>query len=988
MKNKWQKFFRTIGRILAKPSMIALLCILTVLAIGAIFVFRDNTEYMSAVNEDEVRSAYNLLNDSLGDRPITYFDYLSTTDLNWGEGQYTAESVSGIVTLDYNETVNYTIKIRTPGLYYLILDYKAMENALANFNVEIAVNDKRIYEEFKNIELPLYWTDETKDYPLDRYGDQVAPRQIRRDEWTSRYLYNNTYYTADPLLFPLDAGTNVISITNISNDGLGLGGITAQAPNDIPSYEDYHSKYNGSLVTSMVTINSNSYIHKNTTQAIYGAENNPDLMPHDSEYKLINTLSWTEAGSEISYEMEAPEDGFYNIALHYKNPKEEFDVFNTIYIDGKIPFREMTSYAFNSTGNSWNNEILSDEEDRPYEFYLTKGIHTITLRAEMEPIVEAYNYARLISEHVMQFELEITKITGSERDEDRTWQMTRFIPEIPDYLDAYITLINYIKYNLQSYAQGGLNSALMSYLDKAQDFIIEMQEYPDEIALHKQNLTSGRDNSVLKSLSNFTSVLVTQDFSLDRIYVYGNEALPRDKAPWYSTLGNSLMTLAYSFTSEKYDTDNVPEALNIWVNRATTHVDLLQKLADTEFTPMTGVPVKISIMPDANKLTLAQAAKVTPDMALGLQSYMPFELASRGAIYDLTKFDEFWTIANRFVPGSFVPYVYNEGIYAIPETLDFSALIYRKDIYKNLELEPPNTWQEITEQLPTLQRYGMNFYHNISSGVGYKWYYQTSSLILQHNGKLFTDDGLRTAIDQPNGVRGIQALGDLFIAYSLPKEVISFFDSFRYGTLPVGIIGLNDYILIKNGAPELEGQWAISDYPGTVQEDGSISRWYIANGSGGIIFNDSEKINEAWEFLKWWTDYETQVNYTYTLRSTYGKTFVWMPSNIKAVEDAPFDQEDKKVILEQIKWLRDIPRTPGQYMLERSISDIWNKMINDGITAQVAIDEQVIKINREINRKMKELGYFDSEGNLVDSYVIRDVDWIIEQMDKAKGEVE
>jgi len=472
------------------------------------------------------------------------------------------------------------------------------------------------------------------------------------------------------------------------------------------------------------------------------------------------------------------------------------------------------------------------------------------------------------------------------------------------------------------------------------------------------------------------------------IYVYGNKELPKAKANVLESTWNSTKTLVNSFISDKFDTKNDQEVLNIWVNRAMTHVDLLQKMVDTEFTPKTGIKVKISVMPDQNKLTLAAAAGGTPDVALGLGSHIPFELASRGVLYDMTQFDDFWKIADRFVPGASVSYIYNEGVYAIPETLDFHAIVYRKDIFDSIGLTPPSTWQDVTDMLPTLQRYGMNFFHNISAGVGYKWYYQTTSLLFQNNGKLYTKDGLRTAIDQPDAVKGVQALGDLFIAYSLPKEVVSFFNSFRYGTLPIGIVTLNDYILIKNGAQELEGQWALSLYPGTEQEDGSINRWYIASETGGVIFKDTEKVNEAWEFLKWWTDYETQINYTYTLQSTYGKIFVWLSSNVEAVADSPFEQADKQIILEQIKWFRDMPRTPGQYLLERSISDIWNAMINDGTSAQVAIDEKVIEINREIRIKMKELGYYDEMGNLLRPYVIRDVDWIIEQIEKAKQEVE
>ena len=58
-------------------------------------------------------------------------------------------------------------------------------------------------------------------------------------------------------------------------------------------------------------------------------------------------------------------------------------------------------------------------------------------------------------------------------------------------------------------------------------------------------------------------------------------------------------------------------------------------------------------------------------------------------------------------------------------------------------------------------------------------------------------------------------------------------------------------------------------------------------------------------------------------------------------------------------------------------------MVFDGTSAQVAADEKVIAINREIKKKMQELGFYDEEGNMLKPYVIRDVDWIREQMDKA-----
>ena len=63
-------------------------------------------------------------------------------------------------------------------------------------------------------------------------------------------------------------------------------------------------------------------------------------------------------------------------------------------------------------------------------------------------------------------------------------------------------------------------------------------------------------------------------------------------------------------------------------------------------------------------------------------------------------------------------------------------------------------------------------------------------------------------------------------------------------------------------------------------------------------------------------------------------------------------------------------------------------MIFDGTSAQVAADEKIIAINREIKKKMVELGYYDEQGNMHKSYVIRDVDWIQKQMDNAKKDGE
>ena len=481
----------------------------------------------------------------------------------------------------------------------------------------------------------------------------------------------------------------------------------------------------------------------------------------------MNTLQWNAAGIEVTYTINVKKAGNYNLTFHYDNGKKEFDSFETIKIDGEVPFSELYNYAFAPVSSGYANETLSDKDGNAYSIYLTEGKHTISIKQENQPVMEAYRYALLLQQHITDFELEIKKITGSDVDTQRNWKMTKYIPEIPEYLKAYKTVIQHIRYILQDYSPNGNSSAVLTYLDEAEQFIKDMQKYPDEIALHTADLT-GANNSILVSLSNFTTEVTANEFTLDRIYVTADKGqIEKPNSSAGSSMWTSIRTLVNTFTSDKYATGASQDSktLTIWVNRAITHVDLLQKMVDTEFVPYykekTGkdIKVKVSTMPDVAKLTLAIAAKETPDVALGLMSYVPFDLSSRGALYDLTKFDDFWTVARRFPTGSFVSYVYNEGMYAIPETTDFNAIVYRTDIFNNLGLKVPSTWNELIDILPTLQRYGMNFYHNIALGTtGYKWFYQTSPMILQNGGELYTQDenGLvTTGIDSKKSVKAL-----------------------------------------------------------------------------------------------------------------------------------------------------------------------------------------------------------------------------------------
>lgn len=979
--------------------------LLALVAIIAIFIFQPfRSSDLEAWNEEvsftEYTIALDILANSVDNPRFTYYDYLESVTIDYTLPSQNAVLLStpdmdtmgytggDVADVSTDKVVEYTVDIAEAGYYNINADYIVAGQILNNVTIAIEINGEYQFDDAKTVDVVLYWRDKSKDFSVDTYGDQSLPQQEKIEEWRELELYNNTYTTNEPLLFYFEEGINTITITNVSSGDLKLGGVTVDPPVYIPTYEEYRTMYSGEASATSIFINAIDYVEKNSSYVRLLAFGDPSVSPFDTNYKKLNVIdggAWYKAGQEVTYEVIVEESGLYDLTLHFANYKSDFEVFRSIKIDGEVPYQEFLSYGIPHTPTNWANHTIQDDSGNPYKVYLEAGTHRITLRAEKAEISRYLRDIQLLIDHINQFALDIIKITGKDIDRDRTWELTKYLPETETYLQAYNAVIKRIVVELSEYSDKEDLSTTLSYLKKATVEFKKMLKDPDELPLYLNNLYSGTQ-SVTLLLGDSLDNLSNQQLYLDGIYVSNTNEFGPAKAGIFKRMYSSLSGFVNSYVSDKFNIENDPEAIDVWVNRPITYVDIMQKMVDASFTAETGIKVKVSVMPDPNKLILANSAGNTPDVALGLASYMPFDLAIRGALQDLTEFDDYWAYANNFAPGALVPYILEDGVYAIPETLEFNALVYRKDVFNALDLEVPDTWEDVVGILPTLQRYDMNFYYPTSGGTALKWFYQTSPLIFQNGGSLYSEDGLSTTINSEESYQGLKLLGELYTTYSLPEQVPLFYNSFRYNKLPVGILDFNVYMQLKNAAPELVGQWAIAPYPGVYNEEtDSVDRWYVGNGTGGVMFSESDHKDDAWEFMKWWMSTETQTEFAYTLQSTYGPEFLWLSGNLNAVENAPLDNDDKQIILDQIKWLRDVPRTPGQYMLERGLSDIWNKVTFDGVPVRVAIDRQVIIINREITRKMIEFGYLDAEGNVIKPYTIRDVDWIEEQMAKGLG---
>lgn len=259
---------------------------------------------------------------------------------------------------------------------------------------------------------------------------------------------------------------------------------------------------------------------------------------------------------------------------------------------------------------------------------------------------------------------------------------------------------------------------------------------PDELIYRIDELATST-SSVNQHLANLIDSLNGNDFSLDSIYLYQEDAakqLPRHKNVFVKA-GLGIVRFCTSFGKQAYSSSNTnPEHLQVSVNRSRQHLEIMQQMITEEFTPQTGIEVDLSLMPDQTKLVLANASGDSPDVATGVNYSIPFELGIRGALKDLTQFDDFAEVAGRYTEGLLMPYVIDDSVYAIPETMNFQVLFYRKDILDKLGLEVPDTLEDVEAMLPDLQMRGLNFYYPTARTVGMKTFLDTTPIIFQSGG--------------------------------------------------------------------------------------------------------------------------------------------------------------------------------------------------------------------------------------------------------------
>ena len=857
---------------------------------------------------------------------------------------------------DEDSYIEFVINLPSAGMYNIRIEYFPVEGRGIDITRELRINGEIPFMGAELITLRRVWGDSDVGLRIDNRGNQIRPSQVERPRWEMSYFRDRLGFFPEPYQFFFEAGSNTLTLTGVS-EPLAIKRIELVPVRQIPTFAQFMGQTTLPIINDFDEMRiQGQHSTVRSAPSLFPLFDNSSSVtdPPSATLIVLNMIGgepWRMPGQWIEWEFEVPLDGLYRISISARQSYNRgFVSSRTILINGEIPFREVEAVPF-TFNNSWDLITLQDDYGNDLLFPLQAGTNTIRMEVTLGELGVIVNRILDSVYRLNAVYREIIVLTGTNPDPLRDYRIDYRFPHVMDMIYQEIGVLYMIHNDLVEFVGGrnehsGLISSLLRQLQV-------FHQRPDRIPVRLINF---RNN--VSALGDATRIMAEGQLDVNFITVSGYGAsLTYERETIFGRIAHELRAFGASFVMDFDSLGDVHEGdrvIDVWIPTGRDQATALKSMIDDTFVPNYGIGVNLRLV-DAGAVLPAVVAGIGPDLVLSVGNDMPVNFAMRNAAVDLTRFPDFEEIKQRFAPSAMVPYAFEGGYFALPETQAFDVMFYRRDILADLGVEPPQTWDDVRALMPLLQRNNM---HIGIPAVGDPLAPNLSGFLtqlFQRDGFIFNEEHSRTILDSEESLAAFEAYTRFFTHLGSP-QAFDFNNRFRSGEMPIGFGPFTNFNMLSVFAPEINGLWNFGLMPGIKQPDGTIDRSVPTGGSAVVMFQQSRRQDYAWEFLKWWTSMETQLRFGRELESIMGAAARFPTANIEAFARMPWSTSEMAIINTQRDWTVGNPEVPGSYYVTRHLLNAIRRVINESVDTRETLLDFNIVINRELINKRREFG--------------------------------
>ncbi|MGN1127775.1 MAG: extracellular solute-binding protein, partial [Candidatus Flemingiibacterium sp.] len=634
---------------------------------------------------------------------------------NGSTGDALLTPADGSVTWSFSvpSTAKYAIKIE----YTFPTDGKS-----TSIERKLRIDDSYPFKGARYLALTKVWHDEYNTdengnvcFKSDINGNDIKTQKYLVPEWRSYTACDSTGYDIDPYEFVIEKGEHTLTL-EASREILVIKSITLVPYEDLPSYEEYLASHGGAQAATgaeKIVIQA-EYTDATSDRTIYPQNDRTSALtqpqsPSLSKLNSIGSTKWQTVGQWIEYSFTCAKTGMYEIVPRYKQSDlSGMYTSRRIRINGEIPFEEANYLQFNFSDN-WQAEPLNDGTTS-FQFYFEEGkTYTLQFEVVLGGMSEIIGRVQESLTAINNDYLKILQITGADPDDYRDYNFRNLIPDtIKDLYAQYLELTAISNLITEINGVKGSNTAT---LDNIARVLKKMATDEDEVARNMETL-----KGYIGTLGTWLNNVRNQPVIFDHITIQPTgEKIPRAEANFFQAAGFEISSFVMSFFTDYSNLGatvqlDEKDVIEVWISTGRDQAQTVRSMIDNGFTSKTNIGVKLKLVAGGTLLP-ATLSGTGPDVALGQAQGTPVEYAIRSAVLPLNDFDTFDEVTKRFSEAAMVPVTLYGTTYGLPETQSFNMLFYRKDIFAELGVDIPKTWDDLMSIVPYLQ------YNNMIVGI-------------------------------------------------------------------------------------------------------------------------------------------------------------------------------------------------------------------------------------------------------------------------------
>ena len=837
------------------------------------------------------------------------------------------------------------------------------------------------------------------DYPMD------TTQKMGVGEKRKYIATDSTGYYVDALQFVFKEGTNTIQLESQREDMI-LYAIELTPVKEYMSYEEYvaycKSTYGATEIKDGTSVKVQAEYASATSEntlAPYSDRTSYINEPQDASALLLNSIGgeggekWQNVGQWARYTVTVPKSGFYQVSLRFRQgilegtfSSRTLRVATASQIaageSATVPFYEAQFLQFNY-GDDWQVKALNSGGDETYMLYLEEGENYLEFESSLGNMADILRRVESAMDTINSVYIKIRMITGTDPDSNIDYGFYRIMPDDIDELQIQKDILLQVAEDFEK--QTGTTGSHAKTLETVANLLNRMKK-EDKIASNLDNL---KEN--LGTLGTWLQNSKNQPLEVDYILVSSVDSkLPEATDNLWQTIKFEVSQFFRSFTAdynslgstEVVDDENV---IQVWTTLARDQAQIIRNLINSDFNKNhPGISVELKLVAGGSLLPSILAG-VGPDVSMGHGTGDVINWAIRSAVQELNGMPNIEEIVGTYDPylgfsggkvneetgeweGAWFTYAALQPLtlfaeyadeskgaeallYGLPETQSFSMMFYRADVFKELGISVPETWDDLIAILPVLQNNNMQV--ALPSQLG-----GLNLFLYQMGGDLYADNGQIISFEDNTTLTAFEYMCEFFSQYRCPYTY-DFANRFRTGEIPLGIMDYTTYTQLSIYATEIKGLWEFVPLPGWYDAStGETNNTSMSGVSAMIMIKDETRTKEqeenAWTFMTWFVSENNQSAYANELTTLLGTMSKHSTANVRALESLSWTTSEYKNLMSQFNNLSAVREYPGGYIISRYVSFAFLAVYNNNADPIDSLQSYTVEINKELTRKRKE----------------------------------